>query len=1050
MYKLLNDQTFRIENYQTKSPFSSFLPGLAGEDGIPMWVFYVNRGQGIASFGVENKDNAMTEFYPADKAYQMVPLQGFRTFIKGKREGHTFSYEAFNRSHPMIKDSMEIGENWLEIQHHNTYDQLLMDVTYYNLPNQSIPGLIREVTIQNESDNKLKLELMDGLATLFPPNVEYEGYKSISHTLKSWFDVQLVDQQFGYYFMRGSTADEAKVSQNEKGNFYVSLLETKHGESLISPVYDRNLVFGDDLSLRHANYFEAHPLENLLTIEQVATNKTSCGFTPVVQELEANESIKLYTVIGQVDTVDEARNFIKNHISSEKFKSYQKAAIEISKDLTQRVETKTAITSFDAYVKQNFLDNGLRGGFPIVFENDRDKQVFYLYSRKHGDLERDYNYFTISASFYSQGNGNYRDMNQNRRLDVLLEPRVEDKNIKHFVNLIQLDGYNPLAIKTVSFSLNEKNIDLTTYGFPKELYQSFLNLLTDGYTPGDIKSFMLKSNVKLSAPFEVFLTDLLTASDEVLEAEHGEGFWIDHWTYNLDLIDSYLAIYPDKLQSLFFEEEYRFYDSPAFVNPQESKYEYTDGKVRQYNALTLDEPKVNESGANGQWLRANNKKEEIFTTNLFSKLFLLAANKTSTIAPYGLGIEMEAGKPGWNDALNGLPGMLGAGVSELYELKRLLNQLNVSDFSSESHVSLPKEAGIFIENLSNVLTSHGDKKLDLTLWKKITEVREAYRASILNGITDERFTCSIKQALNKIRIMSQIVDQAIQAVESFREDLVPTYFYFEAEFSPEEKTVTKITPHAVLPFLEGIVKQMKLANDVDVARSIYEKVKQSDLYDKKLGMYKTSVSIKEEPIELGRAKFFTPGWLENESIFLHMAYKYLLELLKSGLYDEFFEEIKTGLVVFHDPAVYGRSILENSSFIVSSANPDPSIHGKGFIARLSGSTIEFLHMWFAMFVGQKPFRYENEQLIFQLDPKLPSWLFTEEGNVRFKLFSSIDVTYENKQRNNTYGEIGVKPVRYTCILKSGEEITIENDRLIGELAEKIRSKSVASIHVQLA
>lgn len=32
-----------------------------------MWVFYVNRGQGIASFGIENKDNAILEFLPANE-----------------------------------------------------------------------------------------------------------------------------------------------------------------------------------------------------------------------------------------------------------------------------------------------------------------------------------------------------------------------------------------------------------------------------------------------------------------------------------------------------------------------------------------------------------------------------------------------------------------------------------------------------------------------------------------------------------------------------------------------------------------------------------------------------------------------------------------------------------------------------------------------------------------------------------------------------------------------------------------------------------------------
>ena len=65
-------------------------------------------------------------------------------------------------------------------------------------------------------------------------------------------------------------------------------------------------------------------------------------------------------------------------------------------------------------------------------------------TRKHGDLERDYNAFALSAEFYSQGNGAYRDVNQNRRSDVLFEPRVGDFNVRTFMSLIQADGYNPL------------------------------------------------------------------------------------------------------------------------------------------------------------------------------------------------------------------------------------------------------------------------------------------------------------------------------------------------------------------------------------------------------------------------------------------------------------------------------------------------------------------------------------------------------------------------------------------------------------------------------
>ena len=37
-----------------------------------------------------------------------------------------------------------------------------------------------------------------------------------------------------------------------------------------------------------------------------------------------------------------------------------------------------------------------------------------------------------------------------------------------------------------------------------------------------------------------------------------------------------------------------------------------------------------------------------------------------------MGIDMEGGKPGWYDALNGLPGLIGSSVNELCELARNL------------------------------------------------------------------------------------------------------------------------------------------------------------------------------------------------------------------------------------------------------------------------------------------------------------------------------------------------------------------------------------------
>ena len=84
-YYLNQDGSFVIENYNLAPTFSSFFPGISGVKGIPMWAYYVNRGQGICTFGIKNKNYAIMEFYPANVSYNLVNTFGFRTFLKIKK-----------------------------------------------------------------------------------------------------------------------------------------------------------------------------------------------------------------------------------------------------------------------------------------------------------------------------------------------------------------------------------------------------------------------------------------------------------------------------------------------------------------------------------------------------------------------------------------------------------------------------------------------------------------------------------------------------------------------------------------------------------------------------------------------------------------------------------------------------------------------------------------------------------------------------------------------------------------------------------------------------
>jgi hypothetical protein len=163
-----------------------------------------------------------------------------------------------------------------------------------------------------------------------------------------------------------------------------------------------------------------------------------------------------------------------------------------------------------------------------------------------------------------------------------------------------------------------------------------------------------------------------SAAESIPMAEYKTGFWADHWTYYLDIIESYLSIYPDGEESLLYEKKLKFFFSPASVLPRRKKYVLSlsfDGShkhVRQLGSTVEDEEKKKYksrfvSNTTGWFTpRAfwqSDKDGNVFESDLIVKLFLLGTIKFSTRDPYGMGIEYEAGRPGWDDAHNGLPGM---------------------------------------------------------------------------------------------------------------------------------------------------------------------------------------------------------------------------------------------------------------------------------------------------------------------------------------------------------------------------------------------------------
>jgi len=1113
--KLFDDlNRYVFEDYDARSTFASFLPGVAGYFGKPVWAFYVNRGQGISTFGTLSKEYPMLEFNAANKAYQSTPFVGFRTFIRGSRglKKESFNVEPFapsNSRNPDKKDDdptkpkriMFVGNNEMEIRETDSVNDITTSVEYFVLPEEKFASLIRRSTFKNNGSGPVTLDILDGLAKMEPAGGRLDwGLKEMGRTLEGWFGVYHAedgDLTMPFYKMSTEPSDKASVVIEYAGHYCLAFIESEDSTAELLPiVYDTTKVFGKTTSLHHPSALDASSVADILATPQYGFARTSSAFAAVDQvTLQAGESITIGSVYGKASAIEKVGEIAQVVTQPGYMSKKSKRARDLMNELTEGVETNTVNKLFNGAVRQMFLDNSIRGGLPTIvgnvnndktYDEDDGVKVFHAFSRIHGDLERDYNTFKIEAGYFSQGPGNYRDIAQNRRNDVTFVPKLGSFDIQQFLSFIQADGYEPLTVESIVFIFNdpEKVAEIAKQVTADPESEKVLSAVLNGgpFRPGQVFDLCDELDISLTFSDEEFINILTASAEDLPMATFGQGYWGDHWDYYIDLIESYLNIFPDQEENLMYNNKLRYFFSTATVKPRNQKYvldlnvDATGKHVMQLESTVFDSDKVAEQeafrnsksgliGIEAEWQRTTDGVP--FMSTPIAKLFLLGAIKFATRDVYGMGVEYEGGRPGWLDSMNGLPGMIGSGMPETNELLLLLKYVLKVVESYDRPIEIPSELDKMVTTINTALdelNESGFKDVEaleelpedvpselFTYWDVVACARENYRNDVQYYFSGNETEYSASKVSDMITKWIEQVEIGIKramyfSTKGFADDgtsgVPPSYFsYNVTDFveTGEKNDVghplvnAKAMRVKVFPqFLEGPVRYMKtIQDDKDQMRDIYQKVLKSGLRDKKLNMYFLSSSLEGQTYDMGRQIAFAPGWLENQSIWVHMSYKYYLQLLRGKLFKEFFDEMKGGgILPFMDPKVYGRSLMECSSFIASSAFPDPALHGEGFVARLSGSTAEFMHMWKLMFLGSKLFYLNDEgDVEMQLVPALPSWLFEDETSdsdpefdedgshiISFKLFTKILVTYHNAGGNDIYD---VPPKKYIIEMKNG-------------------------------
>jgi len=501
------------------------------------------------------------EFYPAHAAYQLVSTHGFRTFLKV--DGNVREALTGDKG----KSLMYIGFNTMSLT--EELDGIKTEVSYMILPSETTGALVRIVRITNNTGKDIELEALDGMPALNPYGVSMQDQKELGQTVTAWMQVEDYESGLPYYRVRASIVDSIDVQEIKEGNFAFSF--TGDGE-LMKVYVDPEVIFDYDLSFIKPVSFIDGSFEGKT---QNTSNNVPCAFFSQKKKLADGQEMVFFEAYGNSNGKERLTNLaqkIKAEGAAKFFIRKWDEASGMADEITDVIGTKTGDSTFDAYCELTYLDNCLRGGFPIQLGN----KVFYMYSRKHGDIERDYNYFTIAPEFFTQGNASFRDICQNRRCDIMFTPFTGDMNVKTFLSLIQSDGFNPLKISEASFVMDSSKAQ----SYP----EGVRDILVKPFTPGSLSDKMIE--LGLEDQIDEIVPKALTDSEAGINSEFGEGYWTDHWIYTLDLVESYLRVFPDLKKKLLWEgEDCTYFDTKCFVNPRSKRYVKTPKGLRQYTPI---------------------------------------------------------------------------------------------------------------------------------------------------------------------------------------------------------------------------------------------------------------------------------------------------------------------------------------------------------------------------------------------------------------------------------------------------------------------------------
>ena len=688
----LNEELFyKIENINAMPPFFMSIVSNSNH-----WMFISSNG-GLTA-GRKNSDISLFPYYTDDKITESIEHTGSKTILLIEKEEKTYLWEPFSTNHVGI---YTIQRNLYKNAYGNKiiFEEINqdLDLTFsYEWNSSNRFGFVRKAKLSNDSDQNIKVDLLDGLQNILPYGVGEDLQKQSSNLVDAYKKTELNPQTgVGIYSLSAIIVDRAEPSEALKANIVWST-GLKGAKRLLSSTQldhfrqGQAVVEETDIRAKRGAYLLSAQIELAAGEEEKWTivaevNKSITALialeenildpnidTQIEQDIEAGTE-ELLKLVGAADGIQLTQDKRGNdrHFANTMFNIMRGGIFDDNytiekKDFLPYIK-KTNKAVYQAKANQlNALEESFTVESLINLGNSDNNADFsrlcyeYLplkFSRRHGDPSRPWNKFSINTKNEITGEkildyqGNWRDIFQNWEALAHSYPQFIQGMIHKFLNATTFDGYNPYRV--------------TKDGFDWETIE-----------PNNPWAYI--------------------------------GYWGDHQIiYLLKFLEFIENHYPGKLNDFYTKECFVYANVPYRIKPyNEIVKDPKNTILYDHKAEDSINQKRNELGADGALLTTPD--QSVYKVSFIEKMLATLLAKLSNYVPEA-GIWMNTQRPEWNDANNALVGN-GVSMVTLYYLRRFLAFFKENiNTSSETSFAISSEINVFFNQLNKTFNDHSNQ-----------------------------------------------------------------------------------------------------------------------------------------------------------------------------------------------------------------------------------------------------------------------------------------------------------------------------------------------------